>query len=232
MESIGTLTKQFLARAEQNIEEAQERRARESEDAVLPEQKFPYINEHAESSIQQQGVPKRLASVIRSDKFIATKAIKAVQKWVEQDQEAWCLVLSGGKGCGKSTAAAYWLYLMARERLKEPNQTPSKTRGWWSATRVSRLSSYSDKFETMLTANMMVIDDLGVEYVDKNGHFAHRLDELIDERYSNYRRTLITTNLNAPEFKTRYGERVADRLREGFSHGGMFFEISDKSLRG
>ena len=78
---------------------------------------------------------------------------------------------------------------------------------------------------------VIVIDDLGVEYLDKNGYFSHRLDELIDERYSNYRKTVITTNLNAKAFQTRYGARVADRIREGFKHGGAYVEIAMGSLR-
>jgi DNA replication protein DnaC len=77
----------------------------------------------------------------------------------------------------------------------------------------------------------MVIDDLGVEYLDKNGNFLQRLDELIDERYSNYRQTIITTNLNVKAFKERYGERVADRIREGFEFGGAFMELAESSMR-
>ena len=83
----------------------------------------------------------------------------------------------------------------------------------------------------MMQSKLMVIDDLGIEYLDKNGNFLQRLDELLDERYSNFRKTIITTNLNADAFKDRYGERVADRMREGFTWGGGFIELADDSMR-
>ena len=72
--------------------------------------------------------------------------------------------------------------------------------------------------------------------MDKNKYFSHRLDELIDERYSNYRQTIITTNLNAKDFQTRYGERVSSRIKEGFkygspSKGSWFIHVNEKSLR-
>ena len=91
--------------------------------------------------------------------------------------------------------------------------------------------SYNQELEKMMQVSVMVIDDLGVEYMDKNGHFSHRLDELIDDRYSNYKKTIITTNLNKKDFQARYGNRVTDRIREGFKHGGDYLEFSGRSLR-
>jgi len=175
--------------------------------------------------LETWGVPQRILKNLEDLK--TTKAVHWVREFNLCPREAWCLVLSGGKGTGKSTGAAVWLYDNV-----PPNGSPSyATRYWWSGTRIARTNGYAKEFEKMLQHKFMVIDDLGVEYLDKNGNFLQRLDELIDERYSNFRRTIITTNLNVEAFQKRYGERVTDRMREGFAYGGGFYEIADDSMR-
>ena len=158
-----------------------------------------------------------------------TTAMKAIKQFLKEDKEAWCLVLSGPKGCGKSTAAAYYLW----DNTSFQVNCPPRIQRWWTAAKVARVSSYNTELENLMKTPVLVIDDLGVEYLDKNGHFNHRLDELIDARYSNFRKTIITTNLNKADFKDRYGLRITDRIREGFKHGGAYFEITDcpRSLR-
>jgi len=54
------------------------------------------------------------------------------------------------------------------------------------------------------------------------------LDELVDTYYGDQRPLLITTNLDREAFKSRYGQRIADRLREC----GRWFSIASESLRG
>jgi len=168
-------------------------------------------------------VPERILKNLGNLKI--TKPINYVREFALAPREAWCLILSGGKGTGKSTAAAAWLY---EEAVRVPTH---EERFWWNGTRIARTNGYNKEYEKMMKSHLMVIDDLGVEYLDKNGNFLQRLDELIDERYSNFKRTIITTNLNARAFKERYGERVADRMREGFSWGGGYMELSDNSMR-
>lgn len=179
--------------------------------------------------LKDWGVPARILNNLTDlEQLINTKAKIAVENYLKQPQEAWCLVLSGGKGTGKSTAAALWLY----ENVPlNANETSYKKRYWWSGTKIARINGYNKDYEKMIEAQYMVIDDLGIEYLDKNGNFLQRLDELIDERYSNFRRTIITTNLNGAAFKERYGDRVSDRMRESFSAGGQYLEIPDESLR-
>jgi len=183
------------------------------------------------SSLSHQGMPRRIIDNIKSD-IVLTSCVKVVKKFLKSPKEAWCLVLSGPKGCGKSTAAAHYLW----EKTSECKSDPPKDMRWWTAARVARVSGFNADLEKMMKVPLMVIDDLGVEYLDKNGYFSHRLDELIDERYSNYRQTIITTNLNARDFQDRYGERVTSRIKEGFKHGNpenntWFVHVNEKSLR-
>ena len=177
--------------------------------------------------IDKWGVPTRIMKNL--EEFKLTRAIKAVEKFKGSAQEGWCLVLSSGKGTGKSTAAAHWLMDYVKEIHMSGNI--KQIRRWWSGTRLARISSYNSEFEKICVLPVLVLDDLGVEFLDKNGNFQQKLDELLDDRYSNFRKTIITTNLNSDDFKERYGERVADRIREGFPYGGAFHENSEASMR-
>ena len=183
-------------------------------------------DDELESSARHQGVPQRIIDTLKAE-FLDTQAIDCIQSFLDAPREAWCIVLAGPKGCGKSTAAGLYLW----EKTRPNHKSPPKDMTWWTAARVSRISSFNDQLDKVMKTKTIVIDDLGVEYLDKNGHFNHRLDELIDERYSNYRKTVITTNLNARDFQSRYGVRVADRIREGFKHGGAYVEINQGTLR-
>jgi hypothetical protein len=129
-------------------------------------------------------------------------------------------VLSGTPGCGKTTAAARWLYLAAKEQ---------RIRGLWvTAARLARWARYDDaEMAVLLKAPRLVVDDLGTEYLDERGAFMTTFDELLNERYAHRRPTVITTNLNAEAFRARYDLRVVDRIRED----GTFMEIESPSLR-
>ena len=53
------------------------------------------------------------------------------------------------------------------------------------------------------------------------------LDELIDTFHGDRRPLLITTNCDVAGFKVRYGERIADRLRES----GRWISVDGGSMR-
>ena len=185
--------------------------------------------------LSSQGLPKRLLKNLHSS-FQSTYATKSVDEFHGSDDNAWCLVLSGDKGCGKSTAAAYWLYsILTYPRTEyDKRRVTTKTRRWYSSSRIQRISDYKEngsELEKLFVVPHLVIDDLGVEYLDAKGYTQKRFDEILDERYSNFRKTLITTNLNARDFRDRYGTRIFDRIREGLSSGGAFVEIGERSYR-
>lgn len=76
-------------------------------------------------------------------------------------------------------------------------------------------------------ASVLVIDDLGREYADVHGRWVSELDLLIDDRHESMLRTIITSNLSVDEFKARYGERIADRIRQD----GKVVVCAGESLR-
>lgn len=128
------------------------------------------------------------------------------------------LVLLGGVGQGKSFAACWAAWqLAARVPLGAlaTGQSADPVR-WCRATEFARLSAYSGDdrafFEGLCKVRVLVLDDLGAETLA--GVAAAHLDELIDVRISHNRRTVLTSNLVAGAFKQRYGDRIADRIRE------------------
>jgi DNA replication protein DnaC len=99
---------------------------------------------------------------------------------------------------------------------------------WVTAAKLARWERYDqEEMAKLLKVGKLVIDDLGGEYLDKGGFYASLLDELINERQAGSRATILTTNLDAAGFSSRYGERIVDRIREG----GRFFACGNASLR-
>jgi hypothetical protein len=215
-----------MTRPESDLEEvdfaamvARMRTKREAFDAI--EDNEPPKSETWLSVMRALGVPPRATRVLTSG-LDQTPAVRAMHEWAQTNE--WCLVLSATKGIGKSVAAAAWLSVEARKYTRADRLK----RWWYSANELARVSGWGDEIAHIHTAQMLVIDDLGVEYMDKNGHYQSRLDALLDERYSHERKTIITTNLSADKFKARYEERIADRLRED----ATWFSIDGASLRG
>lgn len=161
------------------------------------------------SRLSAAGVPERTLTHVFDAQPLETEALKALQAALES--KPTIVVLSGGVGCGKSCAAAWWL---------------SQAEGAWVAA--ADLAKVGDDAVTaQLRAKRLVLDDLGMEYLDGKGYLLAKLDSLVEHRNANMMPTVITTNLGAAEFKSRYGKRVEDRIREA----GPFVVIAAPSLR-
>lgn len=155
-----------------------------------------------------------------------TEATRALRDW-EARQELWCCLIIGGVGAGKSTAAgAHVIAAGVREAERgEYNRRPV----WVRAVEAARLSGFGDdaaeRFAAWRRAPLLVLDDLGTEMLTPV--WQQTLDDVLDHRYQHSLRTIITTNLKADDFKSRYGERIADRIRQD----GMVRELAASSLR-
>lgn len=161
-------------------------------------------------------------------KEISPKPSPAMDTAASLGASTGLFVMSGNVGSGKTQAAHYWL-------LDAFNRNPSEwhpagirmaTAAWFART--SRYAKDGDKFELLAKPRKLVLDDLGVEFSDKGGSFLVDLDELLDLRWSSKSATLILTNLDAAEFKSRYGKRLYDRARGE----GRWFDVKHPSMRG
>jgi hypothetical protein len=195
------------------------RSARDAEEARQHETKQNELRR----DLVERGCPAKDLERAISGYMVDTTAVKASRDALERSLVL--LVLSGLRGCGKTTAASWWL-LQRREPSKYVRTGPPR---FVDASALSRWPRYEEaKMVELERASALVIDDLGVEYDDKNGAFRSFLDGLVNSRYAACLPTVITTNLRATEFKARYGERIADRVREA----GRYVELADPSMRG
>lgn len=170
-------------------------------------------------------VPLRVARNL-GDALEQTPAVKAIDSWLLGGCST-DIVLRGGVGTGKSTAAAY-----AVKRLVEP-PTPNFLEGnyyvplqpftccWLrpDALVSAVMHAYDDKAPRL--APYVVIDDLGRE---TRAEFVEAFCDLLDREGHTL---IITTNLNREEMRKRYDLRVLDRLKER----AIAFDIPGDSMR-
>lgn len=187
------------------------------------------------AALPDHGVPRKdLALILRApggdgaggggggtSALRSTLALRAARQFMAQEDKS-ILVLGGTPGSGK-TFAASWCCA----------QVPHSAR-FIDSHRLARLDRYKE-MDDLETVALLVLDDLGIEYLDEKGAFLSKVDGLVNARYAAELRTVITTNLpwkaeseKKPDFRRRYGERVADRIREV----GEFIGITEPSLRG
>lgn len=181
-------------------------------------------SERAMAVLRCFGVPRRARDTLIGG-TVVTRSLEAVREWSALGEEAWCLVLSAPVGTGKSTASAWWLREVTRGSDLAPD--PRLVKRWWPAPEICAIDSFGAEFRSLSECEALVLDDVGAEYSDQRGALQSKLDRIIDARYREYRRTIITTNLSANDFRERYGERLFDRLREG----GRWESIKAQSMR-
>lgn len=173
-------------------------------------------------------VAPRAASVLEAQPR-DTAAVKALTAF-QSNPKAWGLLLLGGVGAGKSTAAAKALFDYATAQARQQAELWTGTHEWVRVADAARASGFGDDAEKRIRrwrkAGLLVIDDLGVEMT--TAPWLQALDDVLDSRYEHCRRTVITSNLSADAFKLRYGARAADRFRAN----GMVVVLDDKSMRG
>lgn len=81
---------------------------------------------------------------------------------------------------------------------------------------ISILSKDHIRFNDLIKAPMLGIDDLGIEATEviDFGNITNPMIDLLEYRYNQQLFTFITTNLKADEVRRKYGDRIADRFNE------------------
>lgn len=165
--------------------------------------------------LRSSGVGDR--SLEAADEPEETPALGAVRRFLANDK-TW-LVLLGAKGCGK-TVAATWA---VRERVLDGHSAAFRR-----VSEVGKLSAFeagAEELARLAKVELLVLDELGTEFASD---FARaQFHELLDKRHEAKLKTILTSNLPAPEVKQRLGERIADRI-EG---SGGVVQIGGGSLR-
>ncbi len=190
-------------------------------------------------------VPERLTSTIMSPAFDWTvMAVRAAETFAGAVNTL--LVYAGPSGTGKSCAAGIAIALTRRAGqsgeviLPAEKDTPNAylyrdnpgqwvvdmpvdgvgsgaRRGRWLNTSACSEHIFDDRWwDAVRSCGALVIDDVGLELDQK---VKDRLLGLIVDRDNDDRRTVLTTNLAALDFRDRYcagaGERLRTRIRRG-----------------
>ncbi len=162
--------------------------------------------------LRMAGVSERAREIWRAG-LQPTHSVQAVETFLGSDKTF--LLLMGSAGAGKTVATTAALAKWHGHIVR--------------AVELARLSVYDKddraRLESLQETGLLVLDDLGAEL--SHDGFRPMLDELIDIRYGDRAKTIITTNLDSASFKTRYGERISDRIR----HDGLVEKCGDKSRR-
>jgi len=96
------------------------------------------------------------------------------------------------------------------------------------AMRERHMGESGGAFASLLEVPLLLIDDLGTEPMLHNITIEY-LFTLFNERSAAGRHTVIATNLTPPQFKDRYGERVASRILDKI-HGDVIL-LTGKDVR-
>ncbi len=213
--------------------------ARERAAACHGYQAPPPINPHplsaAERAAIEAGIWPRLVTALNvpprlyTASFEAsqdTAAVRAVREFLDDPANTGrCLNLLGPTGVGKTYAAVCGLRRAAIWRCR-----PERTCYWPMAPLARQLlgDERDPVLDDCLTAEFLVLDDVGGTYVKQGGLVEALLEELLCEREAHERRTLLTSNLPAPALMQALGDRVADRLRGDW---GVIVSLPGESLR-
>ncbi|MBK8477777.1 MAG: ATP-binding protein [Opitutaceae bacterium] len=141
-------------------------------------------------------------------------ASERVRSW--RPQQGRGLVLTGPSGIGKTHA----IWRLARD-LEDDGRNPIVISSIELFRVLARSAKELESAKWLLRCGVLVIDDLGKERLSPGA--CATLHELIDERVSYDRPTIITTRYNGPAFVARFaepelGEDIRGRIAQACDH--------------
>lgn len=212
-----------LARAVARAEaaDAEERQLAQRSDHRRAERE--QVRSAAAQELSDSGVPAVILDQLRANRILETMAIAKVRQW--RRTRSWVLILSGGYGIGKDHAFAWHMWLDALAKAEARRGSHVKVaKCWFNAATIQSIGNYDRaEFERLASVPLLVIPDLGGEH--HNGAWLSLLGNLLDERFGNHKRTLISTNLprkpdeakgeKVSQLRTWMGDRIASRINAG-----------------
>jgi DNA replication protein DnaC len=134
------------------------------------------------------------------------RGLSDAQRYLENP--AGGLFICGPTGAGKSLLAAGVINaLVERDVQAGYESAPALLRHIQSGFKDH---TADDRLDALLDVELLLIDDLGTEH--KGGWNEQTLFEILDTRYKQSRRTLITANIRRKDLSRRLSSRIADMV--------------------
>ncbi|MEH6812913.1 MAG: ATP-binding protein [Motiliproteus sp.] len=216
-----------LAAADQaeRVEQAQEQRQQRSEAA----------RRHLEMRYQMSAIPPRYLTRT-FDNYRAVdvgqqKALAACQQFADQFgsrlETGAGLILSGRPGTGKThLACAIANQVISQGRSALFITVAALVRKIRSTYGNRDGLSEQDVINDFSRVDLLIVDEVGIQRGTDSEE--HLLFEVLNDRNSYYKPTILISNLNATQMGEYIGERSMDRMREG---GGRFVPFNWESYR-
>lgn len=126
------------------------------------------------------------------------------------------VVVAGGTGCGKTTAAVQWLlpcqgkplFIPAPSLVQRARPKPWQSPIWERATAI-------------------VLDDVGTEKERDRERFLEVFGELLTHVHAKHKRMVLTANMAMNTFQARYKRRIESRFRQG----GVWISLTGGDMR-
>jgi len=147
-----------------------------------------------------------------SQRWLMEKARDVCRKWADTWPEAGPrdLLLTGQSGLGKT----FLLHCMAARLIERDQPVLMISAGdFFQIARRAYFENGGEEMAELLSVGVLMLDDLGSEPLMQN-ITVEQLFYLVNERQRRGLSTVVSTNLDLAEFRTRYTERVASRLTD------------------
>ena len=152
---------------------------------------------------------------------VMTKIEKAMQKWASEFASTKKdLLFMGATGTGKSYLASaiarkvidqgYSVAFLSSPTFFDIIGQFQTMKQMFNPDPVD-YSVAKERYEALFDAELLVIDDLGTEYRSSQKVGAELLT-ILDRRHQANRRTIVISNLDAPELRANFDERLTSRL--------------------
>lgn len=154
----------------------------------------------------------------------------SMKKYVEKfpTSRRTTLVFSGGVGTGKTCLASAMARGVVEKGYASKIFSAYEFNSLMLSTHTSPISDRNALLHDVLTADLLLIDDLGTEPMLKNVTVEYLL-LVLEQRQSRGLATIITTNLNSDNLLNRYGERIYSRLSH--KQNSLIIAMNGKDLR-
>lgn len=148
--------------------------------------------------------------------------IHKAREWLKCPEQS--LILHGKPGRGKT----YFSFCLMRDLCERGGEVRwLKSKGFEDklVTEVREYGNAKSLIETFADVEFLFVDDFGTETTNED--VVREWYHLIDDRWSNAKQTMFTTNLNQDDVLKKYGDRIFSRFRDF-----EWIEFKGEDLRG